>query len=69
MVEVFTGEENYQIVARLEGVNDWGIVLNEAEPVGGDVFYPWRLVVAVRLAREENLATPPGYPGPQDSTR
>ena len=22
MVEVFTGEENYQVVARLEGVND-----------------------------------------------
>lgn len=69
VVEVLTSEVDYQVVARLEGVNDWGIVLNEAEPVGGDIFYPRRLVVAMRLASEEDLSTPPGYLSPQDSTR
>ncbi len=30
-------------------------------------FYLWRRIVAMRLAREEDLATPSGYPSPQSS--
>lgn len=60
LVEIFTGAVDYQVVARFDGINDWGIVLNGAEPGGGAVFYPWRLVVAMRLAREEEPASPTG---------
>ena len=28
------------------------------------MFYPWRLILTMRLAREENLAGPPGYSEP-----
>ncbi len=34
LVEIFTGAVDYQVVARLDGVNDRGIVLNGAEPGG-----------------------------------
>lgn len=66
LVEIFTGAVDYQVVARLDGINDWGGVLNGAEPGGEAVFYPWRLVVAMQLAREEDLGAPPGYPSPSD---
>lgn len=32
LVEIFTGAVDYQAVARLDGINDWGIVLNGVEP-------------------------------------
>lgn len=35
------GEVDYQVVARLDGVGDWGIVLVGADPSGEAVFYPW----------------------------
>lgn len=69
MVEIFTGAADFQIATRLDGINDWGIILNPAESGGGAVFYPWRLIVAMRLAREEDLATPPGSPDTPSITR
>ncbi len=35
LVEIFTGAMDYQVVVRLDGINDRGIVLNGAEPGGG----------------------------------
>jgi hypothetical protein len=40
LVEIFTGAVEYQVVARLDGINDCGIVLTGAEPGGGTVLYP-----------------------------
>lgn len=62
MVKIFTGAVNFQIATRLDGIDDWGIILNPAETGKGATFYPWRLVVAMRLAREEDLATPSECP-------
>ncbi len=61
LVEI-TGAVEYQVVARLDGVGDWGVVLAEGEGGETSKFYPWRHVFAMRLAREEDLSTPPGHP-------
>jgi hypothetical protein len=51
LVEISTGAVEYQVVARLDGINDW------------------RIVWTMRLAPEEDLAAPPGYPGPERPPR
>lgn len=68
LVEIIGGVE-YQLVTRLEGINDWGIVLKDVAPLrpgeerdeAANVFYPWERVMVMRPAREEDLAAPPGY--------
>jgi hypothetical protein len=56
VVEII-GAHDYQVVARLDGIGDLGIVLTGGEPgePGGDaVFYPWRRIMAMRLARPDD---------------
>jgi hypothetical protein len=55
LVEVLGGRV-YQVVVRLDGINDWGVVLTGEglDPGGGSVFFPWRHVMAMRLARPED---------------
>jgi hypothetical protein len=46
----------YQVIVRLDGINDWGVVLTGegVDPAGGTVFFPWRHVMAMRPARPED---------------
>ena len=68
LVEI-TGGVEYQLVTRLEGIDDRGVVLKDVGPLrpgeGPDeavhVFFPWVRIMAMRLASEEDLETPPGY--------
>ena len=55
LVEVLGGRV-YQVVVRLEGINDWGVMLTGegVDPGGGTVFFPWRHVMAMRPARPED---------------
>jgi hypothetical protein len=57
LVEII-GRIGYQAVVRLDGINDWGIVVigKGAEPSGAPVFFPWNRVMAV-LPEDE----PPDY--------
>lgn len=56
VVEIM-GAHDYQVLARLDGVGDLGIVLTEGnpgEPSGDAVFHPWRRIMAMRLARPDD---------------
>jgi hypothetical protein len=55
LVEVLGGRV-YRVVVSLDGINDWGVVLTGegVDPGGGSVFFPWRHVMAMRLARPED---------------
>ncbi len=67
LVEIIDGVE-YQLVTRLEGINDWGVLFDvaplrpgEERDEAANVFYPWERIMAMRPAREEDLAAPRGY--------
>jgi hypothetical protein len=64
-LEILAGVVSYQEVARLAGIGDWGIMLREQNETIW--FYPWCPVVAIRLAREEDLTALPDSPNPQSS--
>lgn len=57
---IVSGEQVVRVVARLEGVSDWGTSLavpldEEGESTERTVFYPWHRVESVRLASEDEL--------------
>ncbi len=62
VVEI-VGPHNYEVVARLDGIGDWGLVLAGADPTGTDLFYPWHHVMAVRLASSEDEPPDPATHG------
>ena len=53
VVEII-GPPSYQVIARLDGVGDWGLVLAGGDPTAADLFYPWHHVMALRLARPDD---------------
>ena len=65
LVEVLGGRV-YQVIVRLEGINDWVVVLSGegVDPGGGSVFFPWRHVMAMRPARPGDA--PPDYRGARE---
>jgi hypothetical protein len=68
LVEVAGGVE-YQMVTRLEGIDERGVVVKDAGTLrpgegpeeAADVFFPWGRILAMRPASEADLETPPGY--------
>ncbi len=68
LVEII-GAVGYQLVTRLEGIKDWGVLLKDVAPLrpgeeryeAANVFYPWERIMAMRPARGEDLAAPRGY--------
>lgn len=68
LVEI-AGGVDYQLVTRLEGVDDRGVVVKDVGPLrpgegqdeAADVYFPWVRILAMRPASEEDLESPPGY--------
>ena len=68
LVEI-TGGVEYQMVTRLEGIGDRGVVVKDVGTLrpgegpddAADVFFPWVRIMAMRPASEGDLETPPGY--------
>ncbi len=62
VVAEIIGARDYHVVARLDGVGDSGVISSggkPGEPTGDAAFYPWRRIMAMRLARPDD--EPPGY--------
>ncbi len=63
VVVSFPSQESARLVARLDGISDWGVTLTpmrflgegrvETSVVYPSAFYPWDLIGDIRLARED----------------